>query len=193
VCCRLCPKQGFGFSARPADPGIRKTNLQQDGRRKREVRCAVWYNLDFMDCVRCATCEAVRPLELIGSEQRARCPVCGGTSLSVSVSLTATVSVSATVTSELTPPGQERDWRQRWDQIRADLDKVIAARTDNPSRESIYAARYQLHSFYVQAYHLKDALKNYFRSIGSEPPRYRGCAGLAASKARDPSGAAFGS
>jgi hypothetical protein len=29
--------------------------------------------------------------------------------------------------------------------------------------------RDQLHSFYVQAYHLKDALKNYFSSIGRNP------------------------
>ena len=76
---------------------------------------------------------------------------------------------------EVIPAIQERDWRQRWDQIQHSLGTLLALRTEQISKETIQTARHQLQSFYVQAYSLKDALKEaalkepVFVSLGVKP------------------------
>jgi hypothetical protein len=59
---------------------------------------------------------------------------------------------------KLTPSAQKRDWRQRWVQIQDQLKRVLACHTEPMSGESIQAANHDLNSFFIQTYHLKDAL-----------------------------------
>ena len=113
----------------------------------------------------CSNCGAARGIE----QPRLPCPECGETAVTISKVVTAKVVVGARYAVELTPASQDRDWRQRWIQIQQDLDKLLALRTDAHSSETIHAARHQLHSFYIQAYGLKDALKADCLSLGVKP------------------------
>jgi hypothetical protein len=58
----------------------------------------------------------------------------------------------------LKPGDQSRGWRRRWEQAHRELEALLAPSTEPMSADSIHAARHRLHSFYVQTYHLKDAL-----------------------------------
>src|SRR5712692_8970175 len=62
------------------------------------------------------------------------------------------------VSVRLIPAAQARDWRQRWLEIQAHLERLRAPRTEMMSAESIQTANHELQSFFVQAYHLKDSL-----------------------------------
>ncbi len=67
---------------------------------------------------------------------------------------------SDSVAATLTPADQVRDWKRRWHEVERELAELQAPQTGGVSGEAIHAARHRLHSFYVQAYHIKDALKN---------------------------------
>jgi hypothetical protein len=76
------------------------------------------------------------------------------------VSLQASAAAAASVSIALRPADQTRGWRRRWQEAERDLAELLAPRTDAVSGEGIHTARHDLHSFYVQTYHLKDALKD---------------------------------
>jgi hypothetical protein len=59
---------------------------------------------------------------------------------------------------ELTPGAQARDWRQRWVEIQGHLKRLLAPHSESMSAAAIQNANHDLHSFFVQAYHLKDSL-----------------------------------
>lgn len=119
-----------------------------------------------MNAVNCSTCGAPRPLELCTTLDRPLCPQCGGTALTFAASVEEYISVSTACFGELIPGDQIRDWNQRWAQIQNDFQCLSAAYTDTMSRESIHAALQQLFSFFIHAYHLKDALKEAATSLG---------------------------
>jgi hypothetical protein len=52
-----------------------------------------------------------------------------------------------------------RDWRRRWEILQEDLVELETPRSGELSGRAIHAAAQQLQSFYIQLYHLKDALK----------------------------------
>jgi hypothetical protein len=58
----------------------------------------------------------------------------------------------------LKPGDQSRGWRRRWEEAERELEALLAPSTEPLSGDSIHAARRRLHSFYVQTYHIKDAL-----------------------------------
>ena len=96
---------------------------------------------------------------LTSGTDRPPCPNCGATSLHISVNITETVAhVSDSVSIRLTPGLQARDWRQRWIEIEAHEQKLQKPHAEQLSAVTIHSARHDLHSFYVQAYHLKDSL-----------------------------------
>lgn len=64
------------------------------------------------------------------------------------------------------PGEQDRDWRQRWQQIQSHLTRILTSRTETMSASAIHAALHELQSFFVQAYHLKDALKHDAVALG---------------------------
>src|ERR1700683_2284980 len=111
-----------------------------------------------MTSANCANpkCSAELPVVPPGGT-RTPCPKCGGTSVKFSVAESFSASVSVRTSVKLTPTGQERDWRQRWDQICRDLNRIEAPRqTAAVGGPEIQTARQELLSFYIQAYHLKD-------------------------------------
>ena len=67
----------------------------------------------------------------------------------------------------MTPQGAIRDWRQRWERIKTEAEELNKPQRILMSGEAIKAARDRLLSFFVLAYHLKDALKEESR-IGDE-------------------------
>lgn len=119
-----------------------------------------------MDTVSCSTCGALREPELGGALERPPCPQCGGTALIFDVSIHESISVSDKFLTELVPGNQARDWTQRWAQVQKELQCVSSPRMEIMSGEEIHAWLQQLFSFYIQAYHLKDALKDAAPSLG---------------------------
>jgi hypothetical protein len=69
------------------------------------------------------------------------------------------VDVAMNMNVSLSPRDQSRGWNRRWLDIQAQLERLVAPRNDELSGEGIHAAARELRSFYIQTYHLKDALK----------------------------------
>ena len=86
--------------------------------------------------------------------------------MTFAVSIEESTSVSAQCSAELIPGNQTRDWKQRWSQVQKDLQSVSSASAEAMSGESIHAWLQQLFSFFIHAYHLKDALKDAAPSLG---------------------------
>ncbi len=123
-----------------------------------------------MSDVHCKGCGAERPAELASSPERTPCPNCGETALNISRSVADTVrAVDSALLVKLTIPVQDRDWQHRWEQVQRRLRTIFQPRQVTLSGASIQDARGELHSFYVEAYHLKDALKNLLGSVGRDP------------------------
>ncbi len=116
--------------------------------------------------VTCAVCGVTRLSELASVAPRPPCPECGGTNVSISVSLHEELTFTSSVSATLDPSDQERDWKRRWQEAERRLADLFKPRTDGMSAESIHAARGELHSFYVDCYHLKDYLKNEAATTG---------------------------
>jgi hypothetical protein len=89
---------------------------------------------------------------------RIPCPHCGGLARHIGVTANDSLKVSDSVSVELTPGAQARDWRQRWTEIHEHLTRLLARHHEQLSAKTIQTANHELHSFFVQAYHLKDAL-----------------------------------
>lgn len=119
-----------------------------------------------MDTITCSICGASRAPELSATLERPPCPKCGATALTFGVSIEESISVSVQCLTELIPGNQARDWKQRWRQAQKDLQSVTSPSAETMSRESIHAWLQQLFSFFIHAYHLKDALKDAAPSLG---------------------------
>lgn len=119
-----------------------------------------------MDTATCSTCGAPRPPELSATLERPPCPQCGGAALTFAVSIEESISASAQCSAELIPGNQARDWKQRWSQVQKDIQSVSSPSVETMSGESIHAWLQQLFSFFIHAYHLKDALKDAAPSLG---------------------------
>ncbi len=77
-----------------------------------------------------------------------------------------TLTVRGSLSAALGPADQSRGWRRRWLEAQRELERLLAPSTEPLSGDAIQAARHRLHSFYVQTYHLKDALKREAASTG---------------------------
>jgi hypothetical protein len=89
---------------------------------------------------------------------RTPCPRCGSTNRSDNYTGTGGGVGGGRASTRFTPGTQARDWRQRWVQVQEHLKRLVAPRSEQQSVQSIQAANHDLHSFFVQAYHLKDSL-----------------------------------
>jgi len=142
--------------------------------RKREIGAVLPYarwpmSQERGNKVTCTECGAEREPELGQGAPRTPCPECGATTINVSLGVSemaAAVSMTATLTAKLQPAEQARDWRRRWAEIERELSELLAPQQDGLSADAIHAARHRLHSFYIQAYHLKDALKEEASTTG---------------------------
>jgi len=119
-----------------------------------------------MSDVVCSKCGAKRPSELAATSVRPPCPHCGGTALTFNVSIEGSVSATAHCSAELVPGNQVRDWKQRWKVLQEDLQFISSPRTEVMSGDSIHSSLQRLCSFFIHAYHLKNALKDAALGLG---------------------------
>ena len=110
--------------------------------------------------VKCKGCGAQRPAELASTTEKPPCPNCGETAIVVGVTLaTESISILESVEAALGPAEQERTWERRWQDAQEHLSRLLAPRSEPLSASVINAAHADLQAFYVQTYHLKDALR----------------------------------
>lgn len=109
--------------------------------------------------VTCTECGADRPDELATGGTPTPCPVCGATAITIQLSGVAeAVSSASGMLTKALRPGQTRGWQDRWQLIQDDLARQLLPRTEPLTDDSIRQARHELHSLFVQAYNLRDAL-----------------------------------
>jgi hypothetical protein len=107
----------------------------------------------------CGGCAA--PLDQpanLAVEERTPCPNCGSMSRQINVMCSSGVTIGGSASWELTPGAQVRDWRQRWIEIQAHLKRLLVPHLESMSAAAIQNANHEMHSFFLQAYHLKDSL-----------------------------------
>ncbi len=113
--------------------------------------------IDSAADARCSQCGTARP-DVATSQTRPPCPVCGTTALTFSRSaLEVLPPTTDSLTARLIPGDGSRGWRRRWTEVLRELDRLEQPRT-GLSGDAIHAAREEFHSFFLQTYHLKDAL-----------------------------------
>jgi hypothetical protein len=78
--------------------------------------------------------------------------------ITLQLSATAEVSAALELRTGLRLSDHSRDWKRRFTEANFELDRLLAPRTDELDGEAVYAAQRELGSFYIQAYHIKDAL-----------------------------------
>jgi hypothetical protein len=54
---------------------------------------------------------------------------------------------------------QERTWEMRWQIAQDQLNRLLASRSEPLSPDAVHMAHADLQAFYIQTYHLKDALR----------------------------------
>lgn len=110
--------------------------------------------------IRCGGCNGELDASF-NTEPRLPCPACASRSRSFGITCeTGQIQITGgTVEAELTPGNQVRGWRQRWDAIQATADGLTRPTAEPLNQETIGRRRGDLHAFYVQCYHLKDALR----------------------------------
>jgi hypothetical protein len=119
-----------------------------------------------MNNVYCSSCGLERPRELTTTTERPPCSQCGGTALTINLAIDEAVFAKTNLGSEIVPGSQKRDWKQRWQVLQGDLEVISAPCTDVMSSNTIHTALQRLCSFFIQAYHLKDALKEAAPELG---------------------------
>jgi hypothetical protein len=79
------------------------------------------------------------------------------------------IGIADELTAGLEPGDSSRGWERRWEQVQRELERLEAPHTDQLSGDAIHAAHQRLQSFFIQAYHMKDALKAEASSLGLQP------------------------
>ena len=125
----------------------------------------------MIDQVRCSGCGRFRPRRPASTPDQVPCPRCGGTALTISASFMATAMSDATAVASLQPGDQGRGWERRWQDIQDEAPRVLAPITSAISGEDIQRARRRVLSFYITAFHLKDALIAAAPTTGISPKR----------------------
>lgn len=109
----------------------------------------------------CRNCGASQPEPLDTSLGYPNCNRCGARGWHIDVTITECANASNVVLETLTPGGDTaRDWNSRWQSIQAELKSLSESSMETMSGDTIFARRDRLCNWYVQAYHLKDALKD---------------------------------
>jgi len=109
--------------------------------------------------VSCPKCGAARPAEIAQIAPRPPCPECGAQGIAITMGVATEVNVAMKLRAAIRPGDQSRGWERRWADINTELQRLLAPRTVTLSGDAVLANRRELLSFYVHAYHLKDALK----------------------------------
>lgn len=114
---------------------------------------------DSSGSLRCGGCNSALVAKFADSP-RIPCPSCGSTlrQFIVVAEAGSYVTVGGSLEFGLIPGNQVRDWKARWERIQAEAAELASPRSGGMTTEAIQAERHRLHSFYIQCYHLKDAL-----------------------------------
>jgi hypothetical protein len=116
----------------------------------------------------CARCGALRDSSLAHVSDKPPCPECGATGVTFRLGIASEVNVAGSVSLALgTLPS--RDWKRRWDVLQQELARLRTPHVGELSGDAVHAAQHELQSFYIQAYHLKDALIADSPSHGIKP------------------------
>jgi hypothetical protein len=107
---------------------------------------------------KCSQCGEPRSQKDAQADPHPPCPRCGSSAITFEVGIAEELNIASAMSWQLQPGDQSRGWKARWDQIQRELTEILAPHEEPLSAETIHAARHRLYSFYVQAYHLKDAL-----------------------------------
>jgi hypothetical protein len=108
----------------------------------------------------CGECGAERSPELATESPRTPCANCDATAITVHVSaFESFVAMDSFASVKMTPGDQGRGWKRRWQEAERELAGFLAPRPGPLSPEAVHAAHHQLQGFYVQLFHLSDALK----------------------------------
>lgn len=91
---------------------------------------------------------------------RPPCPACGQHGVAIAVGIAAEVNIAGSVSVGMHPHDTDRNWRRRWTELESEWSKLDQPITETMSGAAINAANHRLQSFYIQGYHLKDALKS---------------------------------
>jgi hypothetical protein len=121
--------------------------------------------------VTCTRCGVARPDELASGAPVTPCSSCGSTAITVQLSGVAAATGGAIGTPSLGLADLGRGWERRWEDAQHRLAGLLVPSTEGLSSDAIQAARDRLASFFVQAYHLKDALIAEAGSIGVSASR----------------------
>lgn len=105
----------------------------------------------------CARCGALRDPSLASVSDKLPCPECGATGVIFQLGIASEVNVAGSLSVGLgTVPS--RDWKRRWEVLQQKLARLRTPRVGELSGDAVHAAQQELQSFYIHAYHLKDAL-----------------------------------
>jgi hypothetical protein len=108
-------------------------------------------------CARCGRDRSNDPS--LDAVPRPPCPDCGETAVHYTRHVSEiVVSQSITVSYEMTPADQSRGWQLRWRTLHAELAELTVPWHGGVTTRKIEEAERTLLSFFVDAYHLKDAL-----------------------------------
>lgn len=89
---------------------------------------------------------------------RPPCPSCGKKGVAIAINVVEEINIAGSLTVGMEPAHTRRDWQQRWKELEQERDQLNAPHTEMMSGAAINAAHHRLQSFFIQAYHLKDAL-----------------------------------
>ena len=89
---------------------------------------------------------------------RPSCPSCGKKGVAIAISVAAEINIAGSLAVGMSPARTRRDWQQRWNELEQEGDQLNAPHTEIMSGVAINSAHHRLQSFFIQAYHLKDAL-----------------------------------
>jgi hypothetical protein len=116
--------------------------------------------------VRCQGCGRFRPFHLAAYGVSPPCPHCGGTAAVAGPTGSLPITMIGRVSGALHPGDQRQNWERRWQDIQDEAGELLAPVIGTKSDDAIQALRRRLGLFYVNAYHLKDDLKQVSAAIG---------------------------
>jgi hypothetical protein len=91
---------------------------------------------------------------------RPPCPACGHRGVAIAVGIVEEINVASSLNVVMHPHDTDRNWRRRWTELEREWSNIDRPIAETMSGVAINAANHRLQSFYIQAYHFKDALKS---------------------------------
>lgn len=84
----------------------------------------------------------------------------------VRINPAAEVNIAQALEVALSPRYQGWDWKQRWEHVQHELGQLTSRHPEELSGQAISRAHRDLESFYIQAYHINDPLRQKETSLG---------------------------